>query len=174
MKCGFGISRKYQSIWVPVSISDLNQNSGFSRTLVLRIVIWHIFIGHRKTFWDYFLYGTNLLALLLRENNNNCEIERSCGANMFYTPVLSLLKCYLNFKFLKMSESVNNRCIICFIKRGYHQKARFFWRKSCTVSWCVQVVACRCSLKTCILHWLLHQTYKIIKTFEGKGFHLAI
>ena len=117
---------------------------------------------------------TNLLALLLCENNNNCEIEGSCGANLFYTPVLSLVKYYLNFTFLKMSDSVNNRCIICYIKRGYHQKARFFWRKSCTVSWCVQVVACRCSLKTCILHWLLHQTYKIMKTFEGKMFYLAL
>ena len=114
------------------------------------------------------LYEINLLALLLRKNDNNCEIEGSCGANLFYTPVLSLLKYHLNFTFLKMSDSVNNRCIICYIKRGYHQKARFFWRKSCTVSWCVQVVACRCSLKTCILHWLFHQTYKIMKTFEGK------
>ena len=36
MKCGFGynIGRKYRPIWVSVSVSDLNQNSGFGRTLV--------------------------------------------------------------------------------------------------------------------------------------------
>ena len=37
MKCGFGISygigQKYQPIWVSVFVSDLNQNSGFGRTL---------------------------------------------------------------------------------------------------------------------------------------------
>ena len=39
MKCGFGIGygigRKYLPIWVLVSVSDLNQNSGFSRSLIL-------------------------------------------------------------------------------------------------------------------------------------------
>ena len=43
LKCGFGISfgigygisRKYQPIWVSVSVSDLNQNSGFGRTLLI-------------------------------------------------------------------------------------------------------------------------------------------
>ena len=32
---GCGIGRKYLTIWV--SVSDLNQNSGFGRTLVLHI-----------------------------------------------------------------------------------------------------------------------------------------
>ena len=35
--CGFGIrygiGRMYRPIWVLVSVSDLNQNSGFDRTL---------------------------------------------------------------------------------------------------------------------------------------------
>ena len=39
MKCGFGIGygicRNYQPIWVLVSVSDQNQNSGFGRTLQL-------------------------------------------------------------------------------------------------------------------------------------------
>ena len=39
MNCGFGIGygidQKYLPIWVLVSVSDLNQNSGFSRTLIL-------------------------------------------------------------------------------------------------------------------------------------------
>ena len=30
---GYGIGRKYQPIWVLVSVLDLNQNSGFGRTL---------------------------------------------------------------------------------------------------------------------------------------------
>ena len=38
LKCGFGIGygigRKYQPIWVSVSVSDGNQNSGFGRTLL--------------------------------------------------------------------------------------------------------------------------------------------
>ena len=38
LKCGFGIGygigRKYNPIWVSVSVSDLNQNSGFGRTLI--------------------------------------------------------------------------------------------------------------------------------------------
>ena len=37
LKCGFGIGYgigpKYWPIWVSVSVSNLNQNSGFSRTL---------------------------------------------------------------------------------------------------------------------------------------------
>ena len=37
LKCGFGIGygigRKYPPIWVSVSVSDLNQNCGFGRTL---------------------------------------------------------------------------------------------------------------------------------------------
>ena len=37
LKCGFGIGygigRNYQPIWVSVSVSDRNQNSGFGRTL---------------------------------------------------------------------------------------------------------------------------------------------
>ena len=35
LKCGFGygIGQKYQPVWVSVSVLDLNQNSGFSRTL---------------------------------------------------------------------------------------------------------------------------------------------
>ena len=31
---GYSIGRKYRSIWVWVSVSDLNQNNGFGRTLV--------------------------------------------------------------------------------------------------------------------------------------------
>ena len=38
LKCGFGIGygigRKYPPIWVSVSVSDLNQNCGFGRTLL--------------------------------------------------------------------------------------------------------------------------------------------
>ena len=38
LKCGFGIGYgigwKYQPIWVSVLVLDLNQNSGFGRTLV--------------------------------------------------------------------------------------------------------------------------------------------
>ena len=30
---GYGIGRKYRPIWVSVSVSDLNQNRGFGRTL---------------------------------------------------------------------------------------------------------------------------------------------
>ena len=30
---GYSIARKYRPIWVSVSVSDLNQNSGFRRTL---------------------------------------------------------------------------------------------------------------------------------------------
>ena len=72
------------------------------------------------------LYETNLF---LRENNN-CEIEGSCEANLFYTPVLSLLKYHLNFTFLKMSESVNNRCIICYIyQKGISSKGQVFLKK---------------------------------------------
>ena len=37
LKCGFGIGygidRKYRPIWVSVLVSNLNQNSGFGRTL---------------------------------------------------------------------------------------------------------------------------------------------
>ena len=37
MKCGFsigyGIGRKYQPMWVSISVSDQNQNSGFGLTL---------------------------------------------------------------------------------------------------------------------------------------------
>ena len=40
LKCGFGIGygigRNYRTIWVSVSVSDLNQNSGFGRTLISR------------------------------------------------------------------------------------------------------------------------------------------
>ena len=40
MKCGFSIGysigRKYQPIWGLVSVSDLNQNSSFGRTLGIR------------------------------------------------------------------------------------------------------------------------------------------
>ena len=60
LKCGFGIGygigRKYQPIQVSVSVSDLNQNSGFGRTLgqtffvksfnVLLISYCIIFKGH--------------------------------------------------------------------------------------------------------------------------------
>ena len=39
LKCsfgiGYGIGRKYRPMWISVSVSDLNQNSGFSRTLFL-------------------------------------------------------------------------------------------------------------------------------------------
>ena len=31
----YGIGQKYLPIWVSVSVSDLNQNSGFGRTLLL-------------------------------------------------------------------------------------------------------------------------------------------
>ena len=30
---GYGIGRKYLPIWISVSVSNLNQNSGFGRTL---------------------------------------------------------------------------------------------------------------------------------------------
>jgi hypothetical protein len=33
LKCGCGISRDYWPIWVSVSVSELNQNDGFGRTL---------------------------------------------------------------------------------------------------------------------------------------------
>ena len=37
LKCGFGIDsdigQKYRSIWISVSVADLNQNRGFNRTL---------------------------------------------------------------------------------------------------------------------------------------------
>ena len=32
---GYSIGQKYQPIWVSVSVSDLNQNSGFGRTLLV-------------------------------------------------------------------------------------------------------------------------------------------
>jgi hypothetical protein len=31
---GYGINQKYLPIWVSVSVSDRNQNSGFGRTLL--------------------------------------------------------------------------------------------------------------------------------------------
>ena len=35
LKCGYGIGRKYQPIWVSVSVLGRNQNSAFGRTLAL-------------------------------------------------------------------------------------------------------------------------------------------
>jgi hypothetical protein len=42
LKCGFGIGygigRKHQQIWISVSVLDLNQSSGFGRTLIAQLV----------------------------------------------------------------------------------------------------------------------------------------
>ena len=35
LKCGYGIVQKYWPIWGLVSVSELNQNSDFDRTLLL-------------------------------------------------------------------------------------------------------------------------------------------
>ena len=52
LKCGFnigyGIGRKYRPIWVSVSVSGLNQNSGFGRTLCASDVLFLSL--HLKTF----------------------------------------------------------------------------------------------------------------------------
>ena len=110
-----------------------NDSAALHRLKMCQITILSIFFlgGYRAQDSNlaYFflklsrLYEINLIALLLRKNDNNCEIEGSCEANLFYTPVLSLLKYHLNFTFLKMSESVNNRCIICYIyQKGISSK----------------------------------------------------
>ena len=39
-KIGYSISRKYRPIWVSVSVLDLNQNSGFVRTLRSCCIVW--------------------------------------------------------------------------------------------------------------------------------------
>ena len=42
---GYGIGQKYPPIWVLVSVSDLNQNSGFGRTLcciVIGLATWYM------------------------------------------------------------------------------------------------------------------------------------
>ena len=65
LKCGFGIGYgigygigwKYCPIWVSVSVSDLNQNSGFSLTLEeddMGIQVWISLI--------YFLYSSSACA----------------------------------------------------------------------------------------------------------------
>ena len=36
----YGIGRKYRPIWVSVSVLDLNQNSGFGRTLGHCVLKW--------------------------------------------------------------------------------------------------------------------------------------
>ena len=69
LKCGFaigydigyGIGWKYRPIWVSVSVSDLNQNSGFSRILSISleeddmgIQVWISLI--------YFLYSSSACA----------------------------------------------------------------------------------------------------------------
>ena len=65
MKCGFGIGygigRKYRPIWVSVSVSDLNQNSGLGRTLQagLLAALRLSFVCKR---WNCFDYGEILLA----------------------------------------------------------------------------------------------------------------
>ena len=55
LKCGFGIGygigRKYWPIWVSVSVSDLNQNSGVGRTLdcLVPYSTFHSFIEQQLT-----------------------------------------------------------------------------------------------------------------------------
>ena len=53
LKCGFdigyGIGRKYRPIWVSVSVSDLNQNSGFGRTLLTSVELLSFDFGVLKS-----------------------------------------------------------------------------------------------------------------------------
>ena len=66
LKCGFGIGygigRKYRPIWVSVSVSDLDQNSGFGRTLIAGS--WHLYPESTVTTKSSANVNVNTIAIL--------------------------------------------------------------------------------------------------------------
>ena len=93
LKCGFGVSQKYQPIQVSASISDLNQNSGFGRTLPQN----NSFCQSRKTLKNQILSGLkcNFLILLklyffkeIRLQYETCYLKETLVVPSFMNSVL--------------------------------------------------------------------------------------
>ena len=75
LKCGFGIcygiGRKYWPIWVSVLVLDLNQNSGFGRTLIQAINVACI------TYCQFFEKFPSIFFFGFLQENNRKQLEKA-------------------------------------------------------------------------------------------------
>ena len=72
----YGISRKYPTIWFSVSVSDLNQNSGFGCTTI---------------FFSMLIFGQKDLIILTHQNRNSItELTLTTKCQEVFTHILSV------------------------------------------------------------------------------------
>ena len=115
LKCGYGIgygiSRKYQPIWILVSVWDLNRNSGFSRTPGWG---W----PNANVCWECGSLGDGIILItyLLAFSQDPFCISKTCRYFAFW--VIHSVRWHMDLKlFIRMSTMVHN---------GAPQPAKFF------------------------------------------------
>ena len=89
-------ARKYRPIWVSVLVSDLNQNSGFGRTLMYLPFIWFTLSSHSQKYqmtdfkWPLFTNSFHLVFEFFQFSSLKFGL-------MIFIPIVQKIKILFNF-----------------------------------------------------------------------------